>query len=52
MLDGTTLWGILQVPKYLREAIAAETEAYTLAQPPKFFGKASCKNKLYKFYLK
>lgn len=41
MLDGTTLLGILQVPKHLREAIAAETEVYTLAKPPKFFGKGS-----------
>ncbi|NET25751.1 methyltransferase domain-containing protein [Okeania sp. SIO1I7] len=41
MLDGTTLLGILQVPKHLREAIATETEVYTLAKPPKFFGKGS-----------
>ncbi len=39
MLDGTTLLGILQVPKHLREAIATETEVYTLAEPPKFFEK-------------
>ncbi|NEP73388.1 MAG: polyamine aminopropyltransferase [Okeania sp. SIO2G4] len=41
MLDGTTLLGMLQVPKHLREAIATETEVYTLAKPPKFFGKGS-----------
>ncbi|NEN92905.1 MAG: polyamine aminopropyltransferase [Okeania sp. SIO3H1] len=41
MFDGTTLLGILQVPKHLREAIATETEVYTLAKPPKFFGKGS-----------
>ncbi|NET43673.1 methyltransferase domain-containing protein [Okeania sp. SIO2B3] len=44
MLDGTTLLGILQVPKHLREAIATETEVYTLAKPPKFFGKGSTKS--------
>jgi spermidine synthase len=44
MLDGTTLLGILQIPKHLREAIATETEVYTLAEPPKFFGKGSTKN--------
>ncbi|NEP82205.1 MAG: methyltransferase domain-containing protein, partial [Okeania sp. SIO3B3] len=41
MLDGTTLLGMLQVPKHLREAIAAQKEVYTLAKPPKFFGKGS-----------
>ena len=41
MFDGTTLLGMLQVPKYLREAIATETQIYTLAEPPKFFGKGS-----------
>ncbi|NEO56792.1 MAG: methyltransferase domain-containing protein [Okeania sp. SIO3B5] len=44
MLDGTTLLGMLQVPKHLREAIATETEVYTLAKPPKFFGKGSSKS--------
>ncbi|NES68156.1 MAG: polyamine aminopropyltransferase [Okeania sp. SIO2D1] len=44
MLDGTTLLGMLQVPKHLREAIATETEVYTLAKPPKFFGKGSTKS--------
>jgi spermidine synthase len=41
MLDGTTLLGILQLPLHLRQAIAAETQVYTLAEPPKFFGKGS-----------
>jgi spermidine synthase len=39
MFDGTTLLGMLQIPKHLREAIAAETQIYTLDAPPKFFGK-------------
>ena len=39
MLDGIAMLGLLQQPKYLRELIAAETEIYTLAEPPKLFGK-------------
>lgn len=39
MLDGIALLGLWQLPKNLREAIAAETQVYTLAEPPKFFGK-------------
>lgn len=39
MFDGTTLLGMLQIPKHLRDAIAAETQVYSLAEPPKFFGK-------------
>ncbi len=34
MLDGVTLLGLLQPPKYLRDAIAAETKVYTLIDPP------------------
>jgi spermidine synthase len=41
MLDGTTLLGLLQVPLHLRQAIAAETQIYSLADPPKFFGKGA-----------
>lgn len=41
MFDGTTLLGILQVPGHLRRAIASETQVYTMAEPPKFFGKGS-----------
>ncbi len=37
--DGITLLGMLQTPGYIRKAIAAETEVYTMKQPPKFFGK-------------
>ena len=39
MFDGTTLLGLLQVPKHIRQAIANETVVYSLAEPPKFFGK-------------
>ncbi|AMW29804.1 methyltransferase domain-containing protein [Limnospira fusiformis KN01] len=34
MLDGNTLLGLFQIPTYLRNAIASETEVYTLANPP------------------
>ena len=34
MFDGTTLLGLMQTPKHIREAIAAETRVYTLADPP------------------
>ena len=39
MLDGRTLLGLMQPPKHIRDAIAAETKIYTLKDPPKFFGK-------------
>ena len=39
LIDGITLLGMLQTPKYIREAIARHTEVYTLSEPPKFFGK-------------
>ncbi|MGL5083402.1 MAG: polyamine aminopropyltransferase [Microcoleaceae cyanobacterium] len=41
MFDGTTFLGLLQTPLYLRRAIEAETQIYTLAEPPKFFGKGA-----------
>src|SRR5919202_1000545 len=41
MLDGITLLGLMQVPGHLRQVIASETEVYTIAAPPKFFGKGS-----------
>ncbi|MBI4585715.1 MAG: fused MFS/spermidine synthase [Planctomycetes bacterium] len=41
MLDGRTLLGLLQTPLHLRQAIEKETTVYTLAQPPRFFGKGS-----------
>ncbi len=39
MIDGVALLGLMNGPKYLREAIAAETQVYTQAAPPRFFGK-------------
>ncbi len=36
--DGTWLTGLRAVPKHIRAAIAAETEVYTKAHPPRFFG--------------
>ena len=39
MLDGTTWLGMLQTPKHIRAAIEQYTQIYTLAEPPKFFGK-------------
>jgi len=39
MFDGTSLLGLMQPAKHIRAAIAAETQVYTLTQPPKFFGK-------------
>jgi spermidine synthase len=41
LIDGMSLLGILQTPAYVRKAIAAETEVYTLKEPPKFFGKGA-----------
>ena len=41
MFDGTALLGMYQLPKHLRTAIAEETQVYTLAEPPKFFGKGA-----------
>ncbi len=39
MMDGITLLGMLQTPGHIRKAIATETQVYTVAEPPKFFGK-------------
>jgi spermidine synthase len=39
MFDGIALVGMMNPPKHIRDAIAAETEVYTLAAPPKFFGQ-------------
>jgi len=41
LLDGITLLGLLQTPAYIRHAIAAETQVYTIKEPPKFFGKGT-----------
>jgi spermidine synthase len=45
MLDGVTLLGLYQLPKHLRQAIAEERQVYTLAEPPKFFGKGTLSGK-------
>ena len=39
MFDGRTMLGMLQPPKHVRDAIASETTVFTLAEPPKFYGK-------------
>ncbi|UCF33146.1 MAG: methyltransferase domain-containing protein [Phycisphaerales bacterium] len=39
MLDGAAMLGLMNTPKYLRDAIEAETRVYTLDEPPKFFGE-------------
>jgi spermidine synthase len=39
MFDGTTMLGLFQVPRHIRTAIEKETTVYTLASPPRFFGK-------------
>ena len=42
-LDGVGLLGMLNTPLYIRQAIASETQVYTLNEPPKFFGKGVSK---------
>ncbi|MBI1348354.1 spermidine synthase [bacterium] len=39
MFDGESLLGMLQTPKYIRDRLASETVIYTIAEPPKFFGR-------------
>jgi len=39
LIDGMTLLGLLQTPRFIRHAIAQHQEIFTLSQPPKFFGK-------------
>ncbi|ERT04113.1 spermine/spermidine synthase family protein [Lyngbya aestuarii BL J] len=41
MFDGVAFLGMMQVPLHIRKAITEETQVYTLAEPPKFFGKGS-----------
>jgi spermidine synthase len=36
--DGESLLGLLQQPKYIRDAVEAETEIFSLDAPPKVFG--------------
>ncbi|MCM1982553.1 spermine/spermidine synthase domain-containing protein [Lyngbya confervoides] len=40
-LDGDSLLGLMQTPKHVRDAIAQESEIYTLAAPPKFPGRGN-----------
>jgi len=35
MFDGMTLLGLMQTPRHIRQAIAAETRVYSLADPPR-----------------
>jgi spermidine synthase len=44
LIDGMSLLGMLQTPLYIRQAIAQNTEVYTLAKPPKFFGQGVISN--------
>jgi spermidine synthase len=44
MFDGRTLLGLMQPAKHLRDAVAAETQIYTLRDPPKFFGQGAGKS--------
>lgn len=39
MFDGIALLGMMHLPAHLRRAIDSETQIFTLAEPPKFFGK-------------
>ncbi len=45
LIDGRTMRMLWNPPKYLREAIAAETRVYTLQEPPKFFGEGIAKQR-------
>lgn len=40
-IDGVALLGLLQVPLYIRRAIATETEIYTLKSPPDPIGRGA-----------
>lgn len=40
MFDGEAMQGCFSLPKHLREAIERETTVYTMANPPRFFGKS------------
>lgn len=41
MFDGQAMLGLLSIPRHLRQAIEQETQIYTLAHPPRFFGEGS-----------
>ena len=40
-MDGDSLIGMMQTPKHIRDANAQATDIYTLAAPPKPFGKGN-----------
>ena len=40
-MDGDALIGMMQTPKHIRDAIANATDIYTMAAPPKPFGKGN-----------
>ncbi|MGF1514461.1 MAG: spermidine synthase [Elainellaceae cyanobacterium] len=40
-VDGVALLGMLNIPRHLRQAIAAETQVYTLDAPPQPLGRGS-----------
>lgn len=40
-IDGDSMIGMMQTPKHIRDAIAQETEIYTMAAPPKPFGQGN-----------
>ena len=39
LIDGRSLIGLLQAPKYIRDAIDAQTQVFTQANPPRYQGK-------------
>jgi spermidine synthase len=41
MMDGRTLLGMMQVPLHIRKMVEAETEVYTLKNPPRPTGRGS-----------
>ncbi|MGB8701327.1 MAG: spermidine synthase [Thermosynechococcaceae cyanobacterium] len=41
MMDGRTLLGMLQAPLHIRQMVEAETEIYTLKNPPRPVGRGS-----------
>ncbi|MGB3491767.1 MAG: hypothetical protein WBA57_03490 [Elainellaceae cyanobacterium] len=45
-VDGVAMMGLLHVPLYIREAIANETEIYTLTAPPDPIGRGSMQSDL------
>lgn len=44
MFDGGALLAMMQTPKHIREAIAAETRIYTVGDPPRAFGRGPARS--------